>query len=273
MNSRQRIAILALILSILATGACLAARDDDAKALLDSAPLASQYPNAGFVNLVDEAKQVIKPDGSWTTTTRVTAKVFNDRGRSIANVHLAYNSAFEKIKILRARTIKKDGTVVNVKQEEMREVSPFAGFAMYSSVKAKVMIMPAVENDCIIDYEWQVSGRTSLMPGQFYAVWYFQSREPTVLSRYTLEIPVGRIVKQGSTKSNVVPAQIFSKDGKTMTYIWEGRDYPEINPEPVHAALRGDRALVRAQHGRRMAGCRLVVRQAHRASDEVVRRD
>ena len=232
MNPRLRLAVLALILTVLATGACPAARNDDAKALLDSAPQASQYPNAGFVNLIDEARQTIKPDGSWTTTTRVTAKIFNERGRSIANVHLAYNSAFEKIKILRARTIKKDGTVVEVKQEDIREISPFAGFAMYTSVKAKVMIMPAIENDCIIDYEWQISGRTSIMPSQFFVVWYFQSREPTKLSRYTLEIPAGRIVKQASTHANVVPSQIYSKDGKTMTYIWEGKDYPEINPEP-----------------------------------------
>jgi len=232
MNSRRRIAILALALSLVICAAACAARNDDAKALLESAPQASQYPNAGFVNLIDEAKQVIKPDGSWTTTTRVTAKIFNDRGRSIANVHLAYNSVFEKIKILRARTIKKDGTVVEVKQDEVREISPFSGYAMYSSVKAKVMIMPAVENDCIIDYEWQISGRTSIMPNQFWTMWYFQSREPTILSRYTLEVPGNRVVKQGSTNSNVVPTQVFSRDGTTMTYVWEGRDFPEINPEP-----------------------------------------
>ena len=231
MKSLSRVPILALIL-LLMCSAAYPAKNDDAKALLQSAPQASEYPNAGFVNLIDEAKQVIKTDGSWTTTTRTTAKIFNERGRRIANVHLAYNSAFEKIKILRARTIKPDGTVIEVKADEIREISPFSGYAMYSSVKAKVMIMPAIENDCIIDYEWQVSGRASLMPNQFWTVWYFQSREPTMLSRYTLEAPTDRVVKQGANKANILPTTTLSQDKKTVTYVWEGTNFPEINPEP-----------------------------------------
>ncbi|HET6453604.1 MAG TPA: hypothetical protein VFI02_04315, partial [Armatimonadota bacterium] len=84
MRSKPRILILALVLVLLATAAAYA-KSDDVKELIQNAPQASQYPNSGFVNLIDEAKQVIKPDGSWVTTTRTTAKIFNERGRKIAN--------------------------------------------------------------------------------------------------------------------------------------------------------------------------------------------
>ena len=236
MRSKPRILILALVLVLLATAAVYA-KSDDAKELLLNAPQASQYPNSGFVNLIDEAKEVIKPDGSWVTTTRTTAKIFNERGREIANVHLPYNSAFEKIKILRARTIKPDGTVVDVKSSDIRDISPYSGYAMYSSVRMKVMIMPAIEDDCIVDYEWQVSGKKSIMPPHFWMGWYYQSREPTMLSRFTLEIPAGSKFRNTSYNTKLVPTQTVSKDGKTATIVWEGRNFGEINPEPYMPPL------------------------------------
>ena len=230
MRTKPRILILALILVLLAT--CAGYAKDDAKELIQTAPQASQYPNSGFVNLIDEAKEVIKPDGSWTTTTRTTAKIFNERGREIANVQLPYNSAFEKIKILRARTIKKDGTVIDVKSGDIRDISPYSGYAMYSSVKMKVMIMPAIEDDCIIDYEWQVSGKKSIMPPYFWLGWYYQSREPTVLSKFTLEVPTGSRFKNTAYNTKIAPVRTSSNDGRTATIVWEGRDFGEINPEP-----------------------------------------
>ena len=235
MKPLPRIIIAALILSALACAAAYSAKSDDTKTLLLDAPQASAYPNAGYVNLIDEAKQVIRADGSWTLITHRAAKIFNERGRDIANVHISYNSAFETIKILRARTIRKDGGVVNVPAEEMREISPFSGYSMYSSIKSRVLVMPAIEDDCIIDYEWQISGRNHIMPSQFWTIWYFQSQEPVALSRYTLEVPAGRTFKRILNNMNITP--IVTNDGKTATYVWEGGSYPEIIPEPYMPSL------------------------------------
>lgn len=237
MKSLPRILAAALVLLALSCVAGYPANNEDAKSIIQGAPLASQYPNAGYVNLVDEARQVIKPDGSWTTTTHITARIFNQRGRDKANVHLPYNAAFETIKILKARTIQTDGTVINVPAESIRDISEFSGFAMYSSVKSKVMIMPAIEDDCIIDYEWQISGRNRIMPNQFWTIWYLQSQAPTMLSRYTLEVPASRVFKHLSNNTQIKPKVVTSLDGKTVTYTWEGRDYPEVEPEPYMPPL------------------------------------
>ena len=237
MRSMLRIAALALVISALVSGTSYAAKDNETKALLESAPSSSDYPNSGFINLIDEANYVIKRDGSWAETTRVAAKICNERGRGIANVHLAYNSAFEKLKILHARTIKKDGTVVEVKPENIVEVTPYSSYAMYSSVKAKVMIMPAIEDDCIIDYEWTVSGKHSIMPSHFWISWFYQSEEPTVLSRLSLELPANRRFAQTSYNTKIAPQITTSKDGKTGTFVWEGTNFGEIDPEPYMPAL------------------------------------
>lgn len=230
MKLKAPFCILFLIM-IFATDA-FAGKEDDAKALIQLASQSSKYPNANYINLIDEAKYSIKSDGSWSMTTRYAAKICNERGRSLANVQLPYNSAFEKIKILSARTISKDGAVVDVKPEEIREVSPYSGFAMYSSVKAKIIIMPAIENGCIIDYEWVVEGKHSIMPTHFWTGWYYQTIEPTSISRFTLEVPAKFSFNHLSYNSKVVPDLTTSKDGKTRTYVWEGRDFDGVDPEP-----------------------------------------
>jgi len=227
-----RIAVLALVVSALVSGAGYAAKDAEVNALLESAPPSSDYPNAGFIRLIDEAKYVIKPDGSWVVTTHVAAKICNERGRSVANVHLRYNSAFEKVRILHARTIKKDGTVIEVKPESIVEVTPYSSYPMYSSVKAKVMIMPAIEDDCIIDYQWMVSGKQRIMPSHFWTSWCYQSEEPTIFSRFTVELPANRRFAHISHNTDIAPQVTSSESRKTKTYVWEGRNFPEVGPEP-----------------------------------------
>lgn len=231
MTNRLRSLALALICALGLACAAIAAQDD-AKTLLQGAPPSSDYPNAGYINLIDESWYTIDADGNWVSRTRTTQKICNERGRSAANVHLPYNAAFESIKILRARTIRPDGSVVEVKPSEIQEVTPYSGYAMYSSMKAKVLIMPAVTDDCIIDYEWEVSGRKTIMPPHFWNGWYYQSTEPTVLSRFTLQIPVDRGFGSQDYNTDIKPTVTASKDGKTKTYVWEGRNFGELEGEP-----------------------------------------
>ncbi len=232
MNNRLRFLTAALICTAYISGAAFAAQDADVKALLQSAPSSSDYPNAGYINLIDEAWYTIRDDGSWTSRTRTTQKILNDRGRSAADVQIGYNSAFEKIKILRARTIKKDGTVIDIKPADIQEVTPYSGYAMYSSVKAKVLIMPAIEDDCIIDYEWEVTGKKTIMAPHFWNGWYYQSSEPSVLSRFTLQTPADKGFGSQPYNTEIKPVVTTSKDGKTKTYVWEGRNFPEVEYEP-----------------------------------------
>lgn len=238
MRSLPRILVTALLASALALApaAGYAARAE-VEELLRLAPPSSEYPNASFIKLIDEVKYVIRRDGSWTTTTRIAAKICSERGRAIANVQLPYNSAFERIKTLHARTIRPDGTVVDVKREDIAEMSPYSTYAMYSSVKTQVLIMPAIEDDCIIDYKWEVSGRESFMPSHFWQVRHYQSDEPTIISRYILEVPANRSFTHISYNTDIAPVVTTSRSGKTKTYAWEGRDFGEIEPEPYMPAL------------------------------------
>ena len=83
----------------------------------------------------------------------VRVKVFNDRGKeSQSKIEIAYGSG-TKVANIEGRTIKKDGTIVELKPDAIfdRTIVKFGNF----KVNVKSFAMPAVESGCIIEYRWQ----------------------------------------------------------------------------------------------------------------------
>jgi Domain of Unknown Function with PDB structure (DUF3857)/Transglutaminase-like superfamily len=97
------------------------------------------------------------PEGDLIFTHHLRVKVFTERGReSQSKVDLPYGnfSGSEiKIKDIAARTIKPDGSIVELKKQDIfeRTIVRLSGL----KVKAKSFAMPAVEPGCIIEYRWR----------------------------------------------------------------------------------------------------------------------
>src|SRR5579884_870398 len=209
------------------------ALDPEMQAALQSAPSASQWPNSDYARLIDIGDVTVKPDGTVVATYRETYKLFNERARTLAEVDLPYNSSYESLHVVQARTIKKDGAIVNVKPDDIRTSSPYSEYLMYDDAMAVSFSMPAVEDDCIIDYTWQEITRPLLMPGQFWANWYFSGPEPVRMSRYTLHVPADKPIKYKIANDDALkPAITTSADGRTKTYTWECKDLKPLEIEP-----------------------------------------
>lgn len=83
----------------------------------------------------------------------IRIKVFTDRGKeSQSRVDLTYLGS-AKIKDIAARVIKPDGTIVELKKEDVfeRTIAKASGL----KYKAKSFALPAVEPGAIIEYRWQ----------------------------------------------------------------------------------------------------------------------
>jgi hypothetical protein len=83
----------------------------------------------------------------------VRIKVFTDRGKeSQSKVELSY-SGDEKIRDIAARVIKPDGTIVDLKKEDIfdRTIAKASGV----KEKAKSFALPGIEPGSIIEYRWQ----------------------------------------------------------------------------------------------------------------------
>ena len=80
----------------------------------------------------------------------IRIKIFNDRGRRFADIQLPYKVELGKITDIHARTIKPDGTPVDVDDKDI-----FDKLILKNSNgthRAKAFSMPAVEPGVIIEY-------------------------------------------------------------------------------------------------------------------------
>jgi hypothetical protein len=97
------------------------------------------------------------PDGDLIFTHYLRIKVFTDRGReSQSKIDLPFGRLYGseiKIKDIAARTIKADGSIVELKKDDVFERTIVKASGV--KVKAKSFAMPAVEAGCVIEYRWR----------------------------------------------------------------------------------------------------------------------
>ena len=207
--------------------------DSELKSAIANAPKASEFPNSDHARLLDIGNVTVKSDGTIVARYRITYKLFNERARNLAEVNLSYNSSYQEIHVVSARTIKKDGTIVPVKLEDMRVSSPYSEYLMYDDAHAASFSMPAIEDECIIDYTWEEITRPFLMPGQFWTYWGFSGLEPVGVTRYVLKIPADKKIETKVYNDETLkPTIINSIDGKFKTYTWERKNLKPIELEP-----------------------------------------
>lgn len=141
-------------------------QDADFSAAMKAAPLASDWPDNHYARLLDLGDITVSRDGGTTGVFRETYKLFDKNARDLAEVSLPYNSSYQSLRVLYARTYRRDGTVVSVKPADIRQTSPYSEYLMYDDARAVGFSMPAIEDNCIIDYKYEVITRPVLMPGQ-----------------------------------------------------------------------------------------------------------
>lgn len=212
-----------------------AAERDEIRHLIASAPSALAYPNAAKATLLDLADITVRPDGTTRTVTRQTIKIFNKLAREQeAEVKIPYTSGYESIKVLRARTIHPDGTVVNVQPSDIRDHELNDESGEYSDARVVSFSMPAVDDGSIIDYEYVTDATRSQMPGQFWTDWYFQGgTDPVLLSRLTVTAPKNLNLNPQYKNTATRPAEKASPDGKEVTYTWQQKNVDPIEIEPM----------------------------------------
>ena len=208
--------------------------DAQSKAAMAGAPKSSDFPDSDAVCLLDLSDVTLRPDGTVVETVRKTFKLFNQRARSLAEINLPYNSGRERLAVIAARTIKANGTVVRVRDEDMRLSSPGREFAMYGDAASTGFSMPAIEDNCIIDYTYEKTTSSSLLSGQYADTWSLSGRYPVALSRLTLHAGADKPLRYRLCNDDVCkPVVSAGPKGLTKTYVFERRDVEPLVPEPM----------------------------------------
>lgn len=217
-----------------------------AKSVLDAvlreairtAPDASDWPNHDYARLLDLGEVRVASDGTVRAIYRETYKLFNERARHLAEVHLPFNSSYQSVRVLSARTIRRDGTVVPVRPADIRLSAAVSDFPLYEDALYTSFSMPAIEDGCVIDYSYEMITRPLLLPGHFWTYWGFSGPEPVQLSRYTLHVPVEKPLRfKVYNDPDLKPVVRNAPDGRTRTYVWERRGLEPIKLEPAMPPL------------------------------------
>ena len=112
----------------------------------------------------------------------IRIKVFTERGReSQSKIDIPFLSNW-KVEDIAARTIKPDGSIVELKKEDIleRTIEKLSGL----KIKAKSFAMPGVEPGAIIEYRWKEKHTDQLAN---YIRLYFQRDVPVQLVKYYIK--------------------------------------------------------------------------------------
>ncbi|HRZ13954.1 MAG TPA: DUF3857 domain-containing protein [Candidatus Omnitrophota bacterium] len=211
--------------------------DPQVAAILAAAPPASRYPQAGALVLFADEKEEITADNKALTTMHFVIQILNERGKErFAEMPIEYDSTDEKVEVEYARTIKPDGTVVDVGSRHIRDVSKYLNFPLYSNARVLLISFPEIVEGATIEYKARIHHYQLVNKNDFVIPYTVQSSEPVIYQRFTLQTPRDRQVniKKYNPDYNDFGANLqarVTEEPAARLYQWEFRDVPQIVPE------------------------------------------
>jgi hypothetical protein len=211
--------------------------DPRVHAMLAAAPAAEQYPQAGAFILYSEENTEITASRTEVTSMHNLVKILNERGKEkFSEIHVDYDSTDEKVELEYARTIKPDGTVIDVGNRHIRDVSKYLNFPLYSNARVFIISFPEIADGASIEYRLKIFRSQLINKKDFITGYTVQASEPVMNALCTLRVPKDMKVnlKILNESYNTFKAQLkpVIEDGEgTRVYRWSFKDIPQIIPE------------------------------------------
>jgi len=153
--------------------------------------LKSLQPGAedNAVVLLDEGVLNVSPEGVSTTRVRWAVRIVNREGRKYARAHAHYDQSYEKVKSLKAWSIRPDNQVIAYGKDRIADLAVYGGaLELYGDARAQ--IIDATEDasaGTIFGYEKIIEERV-ISPERW---WFFQDDLPVERSSFTVTLPPG----------------------------------------------------------------------------------
>lgn len=222
---------IAALLAVLAFGSLGVLADDDPPSWMRQAA-AMQVPayekDVNAVVLYDDKQVVYTPDGNLVTTESYAVRVLTREGRRYAIARTLYLVSAGRIREIEAWLIRPDGTTKAYdKKSVLDRISDPDD--IYNEYRLKI-IDGSGDADAGAVFGYRVVSEER--PLYFQEKWFAQSNLPTLVSRYSLQIPSGW--KASSVTFNSPPVQPAVNGS---TYTWELRNLPPVKREPMSPSV------------------------------------
>ncbi|MEW6074973.1 MAG: DUF3857 domain-containing protein [Candidatus Omnitrophota bacterium] len=220
-----------------AKGAHIQDKDQGIAQLLQNAPPAEKYPQAGALVLLSDEKIEVTEENTQTFQLHYLIKVLNERGKeSYSEVHVGYDSTYEKVELEYARTIKPDGTFVEVGSRHLRDVSRYLNFPLYSNARVFIISFPEISDGAAIEYKIRVRRNRLINDTDFVVRYPLQAQDPILSARFELAVPNTRTLHLKTLNEAYKDFEAELKPelreaGGRAVYRWQFKDIPQIIPE------------------------------------------
>lgn len=143
----------------------------------------------------------------------VRIKIFTERGKELrSKIELPYSSK-NKIEDIAGRTIKADGTIVELKQEAIFDSTLVRLRGV--KINTKTFAMPAVEPGAIIEYRWREVRKDA---SGYFARLYFQRDIPIQLMKYSLKASTESYLAFRTNAFNMEGTPMVLEEDKRFSY-------------------------------------------------------
>ncbi len=224
---------------------------------LSKLPDIVEYPDVDGVILMHDNDVSMEITSDWTLFTRETvtrAKILFRNVEDYAYVQIPIYDG-ETLENLSAQTIKADGTVIEITEEDFHLVSGGAeGFTYYSDTQKMRFTFPGIEKNCII--QWSYTKRKDFPFRR--DIWAIQYSMPIISNTYSLTVPTllitkfkwdwqyrayNYILEDPVYHKNINPTQ--SKKDASVTYKWTLKNVEAFKSEPSMPPFEDNVAYVR----------------------------
>lgn len=210
-------------------------------------PGAKDYPNADAIRILErhDTQLTLTADGYVTTqeTIHIVQKLLkNIEQYAFIEIELGSSQKLEKIS---ARTVKADGTAVELQPEDFLYSSGSSdATSFFTDSKTVKFTFPAIEKSCLIEYIYTVKKDFAFR----YDVWYTQRTMPVLKNEYILRFPKLLILSRGlggagwnwnyqpynlSLPKPVTDEGVKNNDlAQPMTVTWTLKNVDAFDPEP-----------------------------------------
>ena len=202
----------------------------DVNSYLKDTPKAEEHPNAGADLLLSYGYVEFFADGTSVIRHLHRYKIFSERGNRYASISLPYREGYQEAKILFANTIKPNGRIVPLDVKDIHDSSKHAGFEFYTDIKQRSFTMPAVENNCVIEYAYEVRNLKPMLPFDFFTTFFCQTVIPMEEDTMEVVLPVNVELKYKKFNTTINPS--ITKNGNKKKYVFTNTKQKEIIPEP-----------------------------------------
>lgn len=161
-------------------------------------------------------------------THYIRAKIFSERGIKYFSLVKIASKSDQKISGIYARTIKPDGTIVEVKSDDIHSREEFRNNE--GRVRTKTFAFPGLEAGAIVEYKYYLSSKNP----KFVAPIVFQTNLPTRLVRYKVGMlkPTPNLIVQADVRSLSYHCPNQKLEARDGFYKFELTNLPAIKQEP-----------------------------------------